>query len=117
MMKKNFKEYTLANWDHEIGNENLYKIAKEYILKFNDMKINNQGILIYVEAGNGKTYFSASIANALLDKLVPVICVGTIALTERISQSKKNYGEEGIFTVLNALENADLLIIDDLGTE
>lgn len=28
MMNKNFKEYTLANWDHEIGNENLYKIAK-----------------------------------------------------------------------------------------
>lgn len=81
------------------------------------MRESNQGILIYVEAGNGKTYFSASIANALLDKLVPVICVGTIALTERISQSKKNYGEEGIFTVLNALENADLLIIDDLGTE
>ncbi|SFB03111.1 hypothetical protein [Clostridium frigidicarnis] len=46
-----------------------------------------------------------------------VICVGSIYLTERISQSRRNFGEEGIFTVLNTLENADLLILDDLETE
>lgn len=31
--------------------------------------------------------------------------------------SRRNFGKEGIFTVLNTLENADLLILDDLGTE
>lgn len=46
---------------------------------------------------------------------MPVICAGSIALTERISQTRRNLGEEGIFTVLNTLENADLLILDDLG--
>ncbi|WP_246615174.1 hypothetical protein [Clostridium thailandense] len=53
----------------------------------------------------------------MVQKLIPVICVGAIALTERISQSKRTFGDDGIFTVLNALENADLLIIDDLGAE
>lgn len=117
MMNKKFRTCTLENWNHGLGNENLYNIAKQYILRFPQMKIENKGMLIYGESGNGKTYFSACIANSLLDKLVPVICVGAIALTERIGQSKRTWGDEGIFTVLNTLENADLLIIDDLGTE
>jgi len=117
MMNENFKTCNLKNWDHGIGNENLFRIATEYIAKFHEMKSNNYGMLVYGDCGNGKTYFSGCIANALISKLVPVVCVGVIALTERISKSKRNFGEEGIFTVLNALENADLLILDDLGTE
>ncbi len=117
MMNEKFGTWSLENWDHQLGNENLYKIAEEYILKFSKMKTDNKGMLIYGEPGNGKTYFSACIANGLLNKLIPVICVGAAVLTERINKSKRNWGEEGIFTVLNSLENADLLIIDDLGTE
>lgn len=117
MMNERFKNCNLENWDHNLGNENLFKIANKYISKFKEMKENNHGMLVYGNTGNGKTYFSACIANALLDKLTPVVCVGAIALTERISKSKRNFGNEGIFTVLNVLENADLLILDDLGTE
>lgn len=117
MINDKFKTWTLKNWNHEIGNENLYRIAKNYIDTFPKRKKRNQGLLFYGDPGNGKTYCSATIANALLDKLVPVICIGAIALLERISQSKRNWGDEGIFKVLNSLENADLLVIDDLGTE
>lgn len=117
MMNDRFRKWTIENWNHSVGNEKLYKMAKKYVEKFPDYKKENQGLLLYGEPGNGKTYFSASIANALLNTLTPVICVGAIALIERISQSQRTWGDEGIFTVLNALENADLLIIDDLGTE
>lgn len=117
MMNDKFKTCTLKNWNHSIGNEKLFDIASGYINKFSKMKEENQGMLLYGEPGNGKTYFSACIANELLNKYIPVICVGAIALIERISQSQRTWGDEGIFTVLNSLENADLLIIDDLGTE
>lgn len=117
MMNDNFQKCTLENWNHYIGNEKLYKAAKEYVDNFTKMKKENQGMLIHGQPGNGKTYFSASIANGLLNKLIPVICIGAIGLTERISQSKRTWGDQGIFTILNALDNADLLIIDDLGTE
>lgn len=117
MMNNNFKKCTFKNWNHNVGNEKLYKAAKEYVKNFPKMKKENQGMLIHGRPGNGKTYFAASIANELLSKLTPVICIGAIGLTERISQSKKTWGDEGIFTILNALDNADLLIIDDLGTE
>lgn len=117
MMSKGLKKCTLKNWNHKLGNENLFKIASKYIEKFSEMKENNHGMLIYGDPGGGKTYFSECIANALIDKLIPVICVGAIALTERVSKSKWSFGSEGIFTVLNVLENADLLVLDDLGTE
>lgn len=117
MMNENFKTYNLENWNHDLGNENLFNIAKEYVAKFREMKINNHGMLIYGDPGNGKTYFSGCIANAILSKLVPVVCVGAIALTERINKTKRYWGDEGIFTVLNTLGNADLFILDDLGTE
>ncbi|WP_010240125.1 ATP-binding protein [Clostridium arbusti] len=117
LMNDKFRKCTLRNWNHSVGNKNLYKVANQYINKFSNMKAENKGILIHGTPGNGKTYFSACIANALMERLVPVICVGAIGLTERIAQSKRTWGNEGIFTVLNSLENADLLVIDDLGTE
>jgi len=117
MMNKKFRESNFENWNHNLGNEKLFRLGNKYVNDFKKMKEENQGMLIYGNPGNGKTYFSAAIANELLNKLIPVICVGAIALVERISESKRNWGDEGIFTVLNSLENADLLIIDDLGTE
>lgn len=117
MMNDNFRKCTLKNWNHSRGNEKLFEIAKYYINNFKKMKRENKGILLHGESGNGKSYFSACISNSLLEQCTPVICVGAIALTERINEAKKTFGEGGIFTVLNSLDNADLLIIDDLGTE
>lgn len=117
LINKSFRKNTFKNWNHFLGNERLYKISKKYAENFYRMKENNQGILVYGNSGNGKTYFSSCIANYLLDKLIPVMCIGSIGLTEKISESKKSFGENGIFKLLNSLDNADLLIIDDLGTE
>lgn len=38
MMNTSFRKCTLENWNHEIGNENLYNIAKQYISRFSQMK-------------------------------------------------------------------------------
>ncbi len=117
MMNENFKTCKLKNWNHELGNEKWFKLATQYITKFEEMKINNLGMLICGEPGTGKTYFSSCIANELLSKLVPVAFVSTTDLMSQISKSKRSFGDKGLLPIINALENTDLLILDDLGRE
>jgi DNA replication protein DnaC len=108
---------TFENWDHKRASEKMFNIAKRYADSFKEMKDKNIGLLIYGEPGNGKTYMTHSIANELLNKGIPVVCVHIDALLNRIKQTFSSYGKEGEATILNALNNAELLIIDDLGTE
>lgn len=110
-------EKTFYNWDHNKASEKMFNIAKRYTDNFKEMKDKNVGLLIYGEPGNGKTYMTYAIANELLIKGIPVVAVHIDALLNRIKQTFNSYGKEGEATVLNALNNADLLIIDDLGTE
>lgn len=118
LMKEEALSKTFENWNHELACERMFDIAKKYADNFREMKEQNIGLLIYSEQpGNGKTYMTHAIANELLKKGIPVICVHIDALLNRIKQTFNSYGKEGEATVLNALNNADLLIIDDLGTE
>ena len=81
------------------------------------MKKESVGLLLYGSPGNGKTYTVACIANCLIEKMLPVICVNADSLLNRIKDTYKKWGKEVEEDVLRGLDNADLLIIDDLGTE
>ncbi len=117
LMDKKFKDVTFENWDHTQANEKIYEICSRYSYKFSELKENNVGLIIYGVPGNGKTYASACIANSLLQKGIPVICVGINALLDRIKETYNKWGTEGEQTILRSLANAELLILDDLGTE
>lgn len=117
LMTKEFKEFTFENWDHELGNKKMYDLGLKYVRHFKEMREQNLGLLIYGQPGNGKTYLTGCIANELLNNFVPVVCVSAIGILERIKDSFGKYGDEGIQSILNCLDNADLVIIDDIGTE
>lgn len=117
LMTKEFKEMSFERWDHRLGNEKMYELGMKCVKNFKEMIDKNIGLLIYGNPGNGKTYVSGCIANALLETNVPVVCVSAIGILDRIKQSFSSYGDEGVQNILNCLDNADLLIIDDLGTE
>lgn len=117
MMGGNFRQKTFENWNHAIGNEEMFTMATNYAEQFQEMKKQHIGITIWGDPGNGKTYASMAIANRLLDKGIPVICVSINSILERFRASYNTWGHEGEDTILNGLRNADLLIIDDLGTE
>lgn len=117
LMDKKFESCTFENWKMDKVNEKMYKLGKNYCAEWQDMKKENVGFLFYGPPGPGKTYLSFCIANELMNKLVPVIAISSIGLLNRIKQTYSSYGQDGEVGVINALGNASLLIIDDLGAE
>lgn len=117
LMTKEFRSLSFSSWDHNIGSEFLYGIGHKYVKNFKSIKEKNIGLLIYGAPGSGKTFLSGCIANALIEDYTPVICISAIGILERIKSSFTNYGDNGVSDILNSLSNADLLILDDLGTE
>lgn len=117
LMDKKFSNETFENWDFNKGSQKMHNLGIKYCERFQEAKKEGLGFLFYGKPGNGKTFLSNCIANRLLSKMNPVICVSINALLERIRKTYSKWGQEGEDTILSALSMADLLIIDDLGTE
>ena len=117
LMDKKFENETFEKWDFNKGKKSMYNVGVRYCDKFQEAKKEGLGFLFYGTPGNGKTYLSNSIANRLLSQMHSVICVSINALLERIRETYSKWGQEGEWEILKALSLADLLIIDDLGTE
>ncbi|NLN03583.1 MAG: ATP-binding protein [Clostridiaceae bacterium] len=100
----------------EIQARNLER-CKEFVRNFHTKQTDN---LIFVgKAGLGKTFMCNCIAIALIEKGIPVVYMSAPDLFDNIA-SKYSQDEEEREKALELdelLTNAELLIIDDLGTE
>lgn len=106
-------EMSRMTFDNDDGaNPKLTKIAKRYVELFPDMLKNGKGLLLYGDVGGGKTFISACIANALIDRLHPCMVTNFARLANKISERF-----EGRQEYLDSLNRFDLLVIDDLGAE
>jgi DNA replication protein DnaC len=88
------------------------KIAKRYVENWDAIssgKTEMNGLLFYGPQGTGKTFLAACIANALMDRLVPVLFTSVIRLTG-------TYPDE-MAEVHRGIKTAKLLVLDDLGAE
>ena len=87
--------------------------AQRYVDKWPQMYSDNIGLIFWGNTGNGKTYTAACIANALIDKGVPVLVTSfakiLAAVTGMYSEDRVQY--------LDSLSEFKLLVIDDLGAE
>ncbi len=88
--------------------------ALDFVRNF-DNKFGN--LFLYGKSGLGKTFLCNCIAKELLDKGKSVLYLSATQLFKMLEKDTfKNDGEE-FGEVLNLIFDADLLIIDDLGTE
>jgi len=118
LMDAGFHQSTLANWDDTLGSPKLKKTVTRYVEAWPEMKRCNVGLLIHGDPGLGKTYAAFAVANELIQRhQAVVIAVNAIGLLSRIRETYSRYGQEAEIDIIRTLENASLLIIDDLGAE
>lgn len=103
-------EYTFAN---DLGYNPQMQKAHEDVNKFDEMQKRGVGLLLRGGIGTGKTFLAGCIANALIDRQVPVLMTtfGRIlnTLTGMFQEDRNGY--------IDSFSRYSLLILDDLGME
>lgn len=97
-----------VRFDDSDGCENILK-CQAFVDHWDEIKEQNTGLLMSGPVGTGKTYAAACIANALIDRGVPVLMTNFPTI---LSASKFEMND----LVRQAMEY-DLVIVDDLGVE
>lgn len=95
------------------ANLEISTLAHKYVEKFDRFYAKGLGLLFMGSCGNGKTFMSACIGNALIEKEYSVYMTSISDLVNLMSKDFGNNRPE----LIEKLSNVDLLILDDLGTE
>lgn len=81
-----------------------------YVERWEEMKADNIGILLYGSKGTGKTFYASCVCEALKEKKVAAVMTTTANLMMRLSSWDR---EE----IMDALVRVPMLALDDLGAE
>lgn len=112
LMSPRFEEATFQNFQEDRANSYNLKLCLRYAEHFDKMVEKNQGLIFYGDVGTGKTFAAACIANHLLSRGIPVVMTSFIKLLS----SMQTFGHDNE-RLIDDLNRANLLIIDDLGAE
>ena len=85
--------------------------ARRYAAKWDECRAKNIGLLFWGNTGTGKSFTAQCIANALLDRQIPVKYYTAVQLVARLME------KENREPFLASLRGTPLLIIDDVGAE
>ena len=88
-------------------------IARKYAENWNSRAADNAGLLFWGPVGTGKSFIAACIANALIEKSVPVLMTSF----PKIMNSMGSIFSADRQKYLSSFQKYHLLIIDDLGVE
>lgn len=90
-------------------NPSVCATCKEYVAQWSRMEVENVGLMFTGGVGTGKTFYAACIANALIDR-------GVFALMTSLRNIIRTPFEQ-YESVLRSVEDAGLVVFDDLGAE
>ena len=101
-------------FENDLGyNPKQIEMAKRYVQHWEEFRNSSTGLLLWGDVGTGKSFIAGCIANALLDKGVPVLMTNFARLlnklTDMYSSDRNAY--------IDSFKRYPLLIIDDLGME
>jgi DNA replication protein DnaC len=125
LKKENFSTFKLTHFSQKIPEnegisprdniEGVRKIAERFA---NHFKPGEENLFFYGTTGLGKTFLCHCIAKAVLDEGFTVLYVTAPRLFKWVQENQFNYNKNNqTDEQLNAVMEADLLILDDLGAE
>ena len=101
-------------FENDLGyNPKQIAIAKQYVQHWEEFLESSTGLLLWGNVGTGKSYIAGCIANALLDKGVPVIMTNFARLLNKLTNMYS--GDRNAY--IDSFKKYPLMIIDDLGVE
>lgn len=112
LMDERLRDATFDSFLANKSNAKNHGLCKRYAEKFDIMVEKNQGLLFYGDVGTGKTFAAACIANHLIERRIPVVMTSFVKLLD----SMQSFRDEDS-VLIDRLNRAKLLIIDDLGAE
>lgn len=108
------QDFSACRFDLDDGGDpRLMEIARSYAEHFDTALEENTGLMFYGNPGGGKTFAAGCIANAVVDQGRTVMLVTVAQLLHSMAadfEAKKN-------TLLQRVEEVDLLVLDDVGFE
>ncbi|MBR2928565.1 MAG: ATP-binding protein [Oscillospiraceae bacterium] len=101
-------------FENDLGyNPKQMNMAKRFVENWSEFQKNSMGLLLWGDVGTGKSFLAGCIANALLDKGVPVMMTNFARLLNRLTDMYS--GDRNAY--VDSFHSFPLLIIDDLGVE
>ena len=101
-------------FENDLGyNPKQMRMAKRYVQHWEELRKNATGLLLWGDVGTGKSFIAGCIANALLDKGVPVIMTNFARLLNKLTDMYA--GDRNAY--IDSFKRYPLMIIDDLGVE
>ena len=112
LMDAKLRDASFSSYEVNPENNRVYRMAVRYVERFDEMLERGQGIMFCGPVGTGKSYTAAAIANELMNRKHSVIMTSFVKLLERMSSFDTDNEE-----YISRLNHADLLLVDDFGTE
>lgn len=92
------------------------KIAESFITHFHEYQKSGKGLYIFSRTkGSGKTFLACAMSNEIMKNMD--ICVKFISVPELLEMTKKSYRDFAKEEDLDRIKDAELLVLDDIGTE
>ena len=101
-------------FENDLGyNPRQMDMAKRFVQHWEEFQKDSMGLLLWGPVGTGKSFIAGCIANALLDKGIPVMMTNFARLLNKLADMYA--GDRNAY--IDTFNSFPLLIIDDLGVE
>ncbi len=114
LKRRGFTNPAMKNWTFANDNGKCPQMesAHSYVERWESIETGNHGLILWGSVGTGKSFFAGCIANALMEKEIPVCMTNFALILNDLAASFTGRNE-----YIDRLCSFPLLILDDFGME